>query len=140
MPATVLIVDDESLHASFYELALKRKQFTVIRATSVEEGLERVVADRPDVVVVDIMMPPGKLYENAQHFEGLRTGVYLIQDIQRLSPESTIVVATVVKNPETLDMLREMLPAAQVVLKREYDPPKLADLVEKLLASRRAVL
>jgi len=61
---------------------------------------------------------------------------YLISD--RVS-NSTIVVTTVVKNPETLDMLRTMLPPAQVVLKRDYDPPRLAELVETCSPQREAL-
>jgi CheY-like chemotaxis protein len=137
MQAKILIIDDENIQASFYEWAFRRKAYDVKRVMEVDRALDIVAEWSPDVIVLDIMMPPGKRYAAKQHFSGLRTGVFLIPDLLDCLPSVIIVVSTAVKNAETLEMVRAKLPAEQVTLKAEYDPQRLADLVEHLLATRR---
>jgi CheY-like chemotaxis protein len=54
---TVLIIDDEPENIELLTRRLTRRGFTVVSATSAEEGLAKAVADAPDVVLMDIKMP-----------------------------------------------------------------------------------
>ena len=137
MSAKILIIDDEKIQASFYELAFKRKGYEVQQALDVDTALLIVSEWKPDVVILDIMMPPGSTYAQTDHFSGLRTGTFLIPDILQMVPGVIVVVSTVVKNPETLDIVRRLLPPRQVTLKSSYDPQQLAELVQSLLEAQR---
>ncbi|MCB1857901.1 MAG: response regulator [Gammaproteobacteria bacterium] len=57
MTRKILIVDDEQNIAISVEFLMKREGFEVTVARDGEEGLERIRADRPDLVLLDVMMP-----------------------------------------------------------------------------------
>jgi two-component system alkaline phosphatase synthesis response regulator PhoP len=53
----VLAVDDEPDVLRLVENKLKKAGFEVLTARDGEEGLNRAVVERPDVVLLDVMMP-----------------------------------------------------------------------------------
>lgn len=57
MNHSVLIVDDDVEMRLLLRTVLVRKGFTVAGAGSGEEALKQIEEDRPDVVVLDVMMP-----------------------------------------------------------------------------------
>ena len=57
MSVKVLAVDDEDDVRRLIEIKLKKAGFEVIAATNGEEGLEKCLAEQPDVVIMDWMMP-----------------------------------------------------------------------------------
>jgi len=59
----VLVVDDVPQNVRLLEAVLTSNGFAVISASSGPEALERVVADHPDLVLLDIQMPGMNGYE-----------------------------------------------------------------------------
>ena len=57
MNEKVLIIDDDPGLLTLLQLGLERDGFMVITAESGKEGLRRAYEARPDVIVLDIMMP-----------------------------------------------------------------------------------
>ncbi len=57
MSKRVLIVDDEPNIVISVEFLMKREGFAVSVARDGEEALERIRAERPDLVILDVMMP-----------------------------------------------------------------------------------
>ncbi|OGM14323.1 hypothetical protein A3A76_00090 [Candidatus Woesebacteria bacterium RIFCSPLOWO2_01_FULL_39_23] len=55
--AKVLIVEDEDIIARMYQEALKFDGFDVTVALGGLDGLTKVKSEKPDVVLLDIMMP-----------------------------------------------------------------------------------
>jgi DNA-binding NarL/FixJ family response regulator len=55
--ARILIVDDEPLNVDYLEQELEELGFATETASSGAEALERVAADPPDLVLLDVMMP-----------------------------------------------------------------------------------
>lgn len=53
----ILVVDDEKNIRSLYEKELQEEGYEVVLASTAREALERFVADRPSLVVLDIRMP-----------------------------------------------------------------------------------
>ncbi|NFD78139.1 response regulator transcription factor [Clostridium botulinum] len=53
----ILIVEDESSIRGFVKVNLKMNNFDVIEAETGEEGIEKARKHKPDVVVLDIMLP-----------------------------------------------------------------------------------
>jgi len=56
-PAKVLVVDDTPQNVKLLADVLGAKGFVAITAFSGEEGLAKVAAERPDLVLLDVMMP-----------------------------------------------------------------------------------
>ncbi len=54
---TVLVIDDEDGFLQIIQVILKRAGFRTLVASSGTEGLEMVYDQRPDVVILDDMMP-----------------------------------------------------------------------------------
>ena len=53
----VLVVDDDPDFVEAMRLTLERNGYTVVSAVSGDEGLAKVRADKPDLVILDLMMP-----------------------------------------------------------------------------------
>jgi two-component system alkaline phosphatase synthesis response regulator PhoP len=53
----VLAVDDEPDVLRLVEVKLKKAGFEVLTARDGEEGLNKAIAENPDVVLMDVMMP-----------------------------------------------------------------------------------
>lgn len=66
MSKKVLIADDEQNIVISIEFLLKREGFEVLVAHDGDEALDRVRADRPDLVLLDVMMPKKNGYEVCQ--------------------------------------------------------------------------
>ena len=57
MPNTILIVDDFPDYVTLLEKKLKAEGFATITATSGEAGIQKARSEKPDLIILDIMMP-----------------------------------------------------------------------------------
>ena len=57
--AKILVVDDDPSIVRVVQLALQSKGYEVLTANSREEGEAAAVAGKPDLMIVDVMMPGG---------------------------------------------------------------------------------
>lgn len=80
--ATIMVVEDESVLRTAYEMILKANGFTVISASDGEVGLKNLKDTKPDLVLLDLMMPKvdGKTYlrtvQSDDSYPHCRTIVY----------------------------------------------------------------
>lgn len=66
----VLVVDDEPDFASIVQSNLEKEGFAVDVAYNGVEGLEKVQANPPDAIVLDVMMPEKDGYEMCKELKG----------------------------------------------------------------------
>ena len=66
MPQTILVVDDDPDIARFVEVNLRSAGYDVSVASDGEQALEKAAALRPDLVLLDVMMPRIDGFEVAQ--------------------------------------------------------------------------
>ncbi|RMF89533.1 MAG: response regulator [Methanobacteriota archaeon] len=57
MGKKILLVDDEPEIRTLYKKMLEKEGYTVSTAKDGRDALEKVAADRPDLIILDIMMP-----------------------------------------------------------------------------------
>ena len=57
MNKTILVADDEPNIVISLEYLLKREGYTVLVAHDGQEALEAIATQRPDLVLLDVMMP-----------------------------------------------------------------------------------
>lgn len=55
----VLVIDDDPDTLSTTQMLLQSRGFEVVTAANAEEGLKELEQGKPDVVVLDVMMPHG---------------------------------------------------------------------------------
>lgn len=60
---TILLVDDEKDLLETMEMALESQGFNVITAFDGEEGLAKAVSEKPDIIILDLMMPKMNGYQ-----------------------------------------------------------------------------
>lgn len=60
MAKRILVVDDEPDFREIFSTHLRMKGYDVDTADGADEGLAKVRASAPDLVLMDVQMPPGK--------------------------------------------------------------------------------
>lgn len=66
MTKKVLIADDEQNIVISIEFLMKREGFTVVIARDGEEAWQKIQQEKPDLVLLDVMMPKRNGYEVCQ--------------------------------------------------------------------------
>jgi DNA-binding response OmpR family regulator len=67
---TVLIVDDDHELVDGLRMVLERQGYRVLRASNGQEGKAVIYNQRPDLVILDMMMPRMGGYPVLEHFKG----------------------------------------------------------------------
>ena len=66
----ILVVDDEIYIVHILDFSLGMEGYEVITALDGEQAVERAQAEKPDLIVLDIMMPKLDGYETCQILQG----------------------------------------------------------------------
>ncbi|HKZ70804.1 MAG TPA: response regulator transcription factor, partial [Anaerolineales bacterium] len=77
-PQKILIVEDDEAIAAFVQTALEREGFAVEVAASGERALERVSAEPPDLILLDLMLPGADGLEVCRAIRQLPTYIPII--------------------------------------------------------------
>ena len=57
MPKKILLIEDEKILSEMYETRLKREGFEVINTRDAEGGLELIKKEKPDLILLDLLLP-----------------------------------------------------------------------------------
>jgi len=76
--ARVLVVDDEPNIVDIVSMALRYNDYNVVTANSGREALEAVSASKPDMIVLDVMMPELDGFEVAKRLGELRSDIPIL--------------------------------------------------------------
>lgn len=74
----ILIVEDEESIRKFIKISLKREKFEVFEAASAEEGLQKILQETPDIVILDIMLPGMNGFELCEKLKIQNTNIGII--------------------------------------------------------------
>jgi len=120
---SVLVVDDDPTVCLVVQRLLERRGFAVSTASDGQSGLSRFAQLKPDLVIVDILMP-GK--------EGIAT----ILEMREAQPEARILAMTGGGTFAADEVLRiAELVGADNSLKKPFAPAELIATVERCLAA-----
>lgn len=123
MVATVLVVDDDPVIQRLLRVNFEMEGYDVIVASDGVDGLERARAERPDIVVLDIMMPRMSGLDVAKALKG--------------DPETaSIPVLLLSAKAQEADLRAGDESGADAYLTKPFDPLQLLQRVEQLLAQR----
>ena len=124
----ILVIDDDpDIHVAVKSV-LESKAYQVITALDGDEGLRKVVDERPDLIILDVIMP-GKT-----GFEVCR--VLKTDPISHFFSEIPVLLLTVYPDDREkahLSMREGMLMEAEDYLKKPFEPSELLSRVEDLL-------
>ncbi len=125
-PATVMIVEDNPQGLELLEVYMEdlQPEVSVISATNGMEALEKVAQDKPDLILLDIMMPKMSGFEVCRHLKG--------------NPETRgILVVMITALSETGDLERATESGADDYLTKPVDRVALVDLVRTMLVAKQ---
>jgi len=115
-PATVLVIDDEPASVEFVTDLLVHQGFTVLAARGGREGVAKALEGRPNVIVLDLLMPEMSGFEVARRIRAAPEGaeipivVFSVKDLrndERAMLED-MVQAIVMKGRGREALLREI--------------------------------
>ncbi len=70
MATKVLIVEDDKFLSELISAKLTKEGFDIVLATDGETGLEKAIAEHPEIVLLDIMLPGMSGFEVLQSLKG----------------------------------------------------------------------
>ncbi len=117
---TVLVVDDDAALRMLCRVHLEEAGFRVVEASDGDEALETIRADRPDVVLLDIMMP---------RVSGWQVASDLLND-RSTDAIPIIFISALTRNRERL---RAFKVGAVGYLAKPFDPSTLGPTIKELL-------
>jgi len=95
--ATVMVVDDNPTMVEMLSMALNLFGHNALAVYSGEEALERIPADLPDVILLDLTMPGIDGYETLRRLRAMPVGntlpVYVITAAAELDLEERVLLA-----------------------------------------------
>lgn len=118
MDARILVVEDDPSIRELTERGLRTAGFDVVTAASGDEGLERFRRDRPDAVVLDVMLP-GK--------DGLEV-------CREIRATSAVPVVMLTARSDTIDVVVGLESGADDYVTKPFEMP---ELVARVRASLR---
>jgi DNA-binding response OmpR family regulator len=116
----VLVVDDEAPIRLLCRVNLEAERMDVLEAADGETGLETARAEKPDIVLLDVMMPG---------MDGWQVAERLVDD-----PETTdIPIVFLTARAELRDRARGLELGGVDYITKPFNPTELATVVEGLL-------
>jgi DNA-binding response OmpR family regulator len=118
--ATVLICDDEPSLRELIRLSLDGP-YRFVEAHDGEQSLEVALRERPDVVILDLMMPR-------------LNGLEVLSELRRRGALENTAIIVLTAQPATRE--EAMRGGADVVMVKPFEPEQIATAVEEVLAEK----
>jgi len=117
----ILLIEDEIEMAEMYRDKFTEEGFEIILASTSEEGLEKARKEKPDLIILDILLPT----EN---------GVCFLRK-QKEDPKLAKIPVVVLSNYDEPRTRKEAfeLGAKDYLIKTDYTPKKLVEEIKKYL-------
>lgn len=117
MKPIILVIDDDAALVKLYSTALTARGYRVLTACNGEEGMTKAEAERPNLILLDVMMP---------EIHGLH-----VLDILKSTPgldDTKIIMLTALSDEKTKERAFEC-GASDYIVKSETN---MADIIDKI--------
>ena len=120
MEKKILVVDDELHLIEMVQMRLEANGYEVITANDGEEGLEKAKSEKPDLILLDVMMPKMDGYEACS----------LLKNDEQLR-KIPVVLFTGKAQEDFEDVGKKA--GADAFITKPFDPPELLAKIEELI-------
>ncbi len=117
---TILVVDDELNIRNILDFSLNAEGFNVVSASSGAEALDVAAKRKPDLIILDVMMPNG---------DGFSTCEKLKED----SDTKNIPVIMLTARTDREDRARATEVGADIYITKPFSPQRVVESVQSLL-------
>jgi len=118
--ANILIVDDEKINLDLLEALLSQEGYSVIKATSGKEGIEKAINEHPSIILLDVMMPD-------------MTGFEVCEKLKSMEEFSTVPIIMVTALGDREAKLKGLRAGADEYLLKPVDNSELTLRVKNML-------
>ena len=123
MPKKILVVDDERHIVRLVEVNLQRAGYEVVQAYDGVEALEKVSADKPDMIVLDVMMPR-------------MNGFDVLKNLKAKPETMDIPVIMLTAKAQDADIFRGWQSGVDSYLTKPFNPMELLTFVKRIFESQ----
>jgi len=121
MPLKVLVCDDERHIVRLIQVNLERQGYQVVTAFDGKEGLEKVRSEKPDLCVLDVMMP-------------YMDGFEVLKSIRRDPATEQLPVIMLTAKAQDKDVFEGYHYGADMYLTKPFNPMELVTFVKRIAA------
>ncbi len=119
MPLKVLVCDDERHIVRLIQVNLERQGYTVVTAFDGKDGLEKVKAENPDLMVLDVMMP-------------YMDGFEVLKSLRRDPAFESLPVIMLTAKAQDKDVFEGYHYGADMYLTKPFNPMELVSFVNRI--------
>ncbi len=116
----VLVADDEPNIVISLEYLLKREGYTVIIAKDGQEAMEAITRERPDLVLLDVMMPK-------------KTGLEVCQEVRAVEALQTTKILMLTAKGRDIDVAKGLALGADAYMTKPFSTRELLLKVAQML-------
>ena len=116
----ILIAEDDIILAEMYSSRFQLESLEVIVANDGKEALKKIYEEKPDLIILDIMMPK-------------KSGMAVLEEVREKKgfTSTPIIILTALSNLKMKEKAQEL--GARYIVKSEILLPKLVDAVKSEL-------
>lgn len=122
MAKKILAVDDEKHIVRLVQVNLERQGYEVVTAFDGKEALEKVESERPDLVVLDVMMP-------------YMDGFEVLKNLKKNPETRDIPVIMLTAKAQDADVFRGWQSGVDCYLTKPFNPMELIAFVKRIFKS-----
>ena len=122
MAKKILAVDDEKHIVRLVQVNLERQGYEVVTASDGKEALQKVEEERPDLVVLDVMMP-------------YMDGFEVLQNLRRNPATREIPVIMLTAKAQDADVFKGWQSGVDCYLTKPFNPKELISFVKRIFSS-----
>lgn len=122
MPKKILAVDDEKHIVRLVQVNLERQGYEVVTASDGKEALEKVASEKPDLLVLDVMMP-------------YMDGFEVLQNLRRNPETREIPVIMLTAKAQDADVFKGWQSGVDCYLTKPFNPMELITFVKRIFKS-----
>lgn len=124
----IVCIEDEPEMIELVKLILNRHNIEVIGALGGQEGLEKIAAEKPDLILLDLMMPTMDGWE-----------VY--QKVKSMEDSRHIPVIVVTAKAQSIERVLGLhIARVEDYITKPFSPKELTDSIRKVMARRGQTL
>ena len=120
MPKKILAVDDERHIVRLVQVNMERAGYQVVTAFDGREAMEKIEADKPDLVILDVMMP-------------YMDGFEVLQTLRQNASTRDLPVIMLTAKAQDADVFRGWQSGVDSYLTKPFNPTELLSFVKRIL-------
>lgn len=120
MALKILVCDDERHIVRLIQVNLERQGWSVVTAYDGKEGLEKIKAEKPDLVVLDVMMP-------------YMDGFEVLKALRREPETESLPVLMLTAKAQDKDVFEGYHYGADMYLTKPFNPMELVTFVKRII-------